>query len=54
MTEVETETDKKWVVPDCAEVLILTETNTVTNANGFQPIASASVSVSVSLGENEP
>ena len=33
-TETETETDKKWVVLDCVEVFILTETET--DVNGFQ------------------
>ena len=31
-----TETDKKWVLWDCVEVFILTGTDTVTDANGFQ------------------
>ena len=35
-TLTETETDKKWVVWDCVEVLTLTETDTMTNASGFQ------------------
>ena len=40
LTETETgtgtETDKKWVVWDCVEVLILTETDTVTDVIRFQ------------------
>ena len=35
-TLTETETDKKWVVWDCVEVFILTETDTVTYVNRFQ------------------
>ena len=35
-TLTETETDKKWVVSDCVEVFILTETDTVTDVNEFQ------------------
>ena len=35
-TETESETDKKWVVWDCVEVFILTETDTLTDVNGFQ------------------
>ena len=36
LAKAETETDKKWVVWDCVEVFILTETDTVTDVNGFQ------------------
>ena len=35
-TKTESETDKKWVVWDCVEVFILTETDTLTDVNGFQ------------------
>ena len=35
-TLIETETDKKWVVWDCVEVFILTETDTMTDVNEFQ------------------
>ena len=35
-TETETEIDKRWVVWDCVAVFILTETERVTDVNGFQ------------------
>ena len=34
--ETEAESDKKWVEWDCVEVVILTETDTVTDVNGFK------------------
>ena len=36
LTEAETETDRKWVVWNCVEVFILTETDTVIDVNGFK------------------
>ena len=53
-TLTETETDKKWVVWDCVEVFILTETDTVTDANGFQTYLLVSDLVSVSVSVNTP
>ena len=53
LTETKGETDKKWVVWDCVEVFILTETDTVTNVNGWvsNPV---SVSVLGSVSMNTP
>ena len=36
LTEIECETDKKWVVWECVEMFLLTKTDTKTDVNGFQ------------------
>ena len=53
-TDADTDTDKKWVVENCVEVLILANTGTVTDANtDTDAIGFHCVGVGASVGKGK-